>query len=65
MLLRYAAERPQVILQANRQSGEALATQHDFGMLAAEEGQPEKLEPLRELLTSDRDPEWPGIGEVG
>ena len=46
MLLRHAAERPQRILQALGQRHEALAAEHDMGMLEARERQPEVIEPM-------------------
>ena len=52
-------------MQPDRQCGEALAAEHDLGMLPAGEGQPEMIEPVHEQLAGDRDPEWPRIGEVG
>ena len=65
MLLRHAAERPQRILQAFGQGHEALAAEHDVGMLEARERQPEVVEPMIERHTGDRDAEPARVGEVG
>ena len=48
VLLRHAAERPQRVLQALGQRHEALAAEHDMGMLEARERQPEVVEPVVE-----------------
>src|SRR5947207_647891 len=55
VLLRHPAQRPQRVLQAFRQRHEALAAEHDMGMLEARERQPEVIEPMTEPLTRDRD----------
>src|SRR5437764_736977 len=51
VLLRHPAQRPQRVLQAFRQRHEALAAEHDMGMLEARERQPEVIEPMTEPLT--------------
>ena len=65
MLLRRAAERPQRVLQTLGQCHEALAAEHDMGMLEAGEGQPEVIEPVIERHTGDGDAEIAHVGEVG
>jgi hypothetical protein len=40
VLFRHAAQRPQGVLQAFREGYEALAAEHDMGMLEARERQP-------------------------
>ena len=54
MLAGSPAERPQGVLQAFRQGYEALAAEHDMGMLEAGIGEPEMIEPVVERLASDR-----------
>ena len=53
MLARRAAERPQRVLQALGQRHEALAAEHDMGMLEAGEGQAEVIEPVIERRAGD------------
>ena len=65
MLQRRAAERPQRILQTLGQRDEALAAEHDMGMLEAREGQPEVIEPMRQRDAGNRDAEAARVGEVG
>ena len=65
MLSRRATQRPQRVLQAFRQSHEALAAQHDMGMLEARERQAEVVEPMIERGAGDRDAEIARVGEVG
>ena len=65
MLPRHAAERPQRILQALGQRHEALAAEHDMGMLEARERQPEVIEPMLQRDAGDRDAERARVGEVG
>ena len=55
MLPRRPAERPQGILQPFGQGDEALAAEHDMGVLEAGIGQPEVIEPMIERLAGDRD----------
>ena len=50
VLLRHAAQRPQRVLQAFGQRHEALAAEHDMGMLEARECQPEVIEPMIERV---------------
>ena len=57
MLQRRAAERPQGVLQALGQRHEALAAEHDMGMLPAGEGQAEVIEPVIERRAGDADAE--------
>src|SRR6266571_1682238 len=64
VLFRHAAQRPQRVLQAFRERHEALAAEHDMGMLEARERQPEVIEPMIEPLTRDRDAERAHVGEV-
>jgi hypothetical protein len=65
VLQRYAAERPKRILQALGQHHEALAAEHDMGMLEARECQPEVIEPMRERHAGNRDAERTRVSEVG
>jgi len=65
MLLRNAAERPQRILQALGQRDEALAAEHNMGMLEARECQPEVIEPMRQRDAGNRDAEHARVGEIG
>src|SRR3990172_1652076 len=65
MLVRYAAEPPQRILQSLGQGDEALAAEHDVGMLEARERQPEVVEPMVERNAGNRDAEPARVGEVG
>ena len=65
MFQRHAAERPQRILQTFGQRHEALAAEHDMGMLEARERQPEVVEPVLERDARDRDAELARVGEVG
>ena len=65
MLLGNAAERPQRILQALGQRDEALAAEHNMGMLEARECQPEVIEPMRQRDAGNRDAERARVGEVG
>ncbi len=65
MLLRNAAERPQRILQALGQRDEALAAEHNIGMLEARECQPEVIEPMRQRDAGNRDAEHARLGEIG
>ena len=46
MLLRHATEAPERVLQALVQRHEALAAEHDLGMLEARECEPEVIEPM-------------------
>src|SRR5712671_2002374 len=65
VLFRHPAQRPQRVLQAFRERHEALAAEHDMGMLEARERQSEVIEPMTEPLTRDRDAERARVGEVG
>ena len=65
VLLRYAAQRPQRVLQAFRERHKALAAEHDMGMLEARERQPEVIEPMIEPVARDRDAKRAHVGEVG
>jgi hypothetical protein len=65
MLERDAAQGPEGVLQVLGQGGEALAAEHDSGVLPAAIGQDEMVEPVREGLAGDGDAEVRGIGEVG
>jgi len=64
MLGRCAAKRPQGVLQAAGQGGEALAAQHRFGVLPAGIGQDEVIQPMRQHLPGNVDAEIGHIGEV-
>ena len=55
MLARRAAERPERVLQARGQRHEALAAEHDMGVLEAAEGQAEVIEPVRQRRSRHRD----------
>ena len=55
VLLRYAAQRPQRVLQAFRERHKTLAAEHNMGMLEARECQPEVIEPVIEPLARDTD----------
>ena len=50
MLARRAAERPERVLQPGGQRHEALAAEHDMGVLEAAERQAEVIEPVRQRL---------------
>src|SRR5271156_4404181 len=65
MLLGNAAERPQRILQALGQRDEALAAEHNMGMLETRECQSEMIEPMRQRNAGNRDAERARVGEVG
>ena len=65
MLAGHATEAPEGILQPFRQGREALAAQHDLGMLPAAARQAKMVEPVQERLAGDGDAELAGIGEVG
>ena len=64
MFDRRAAERPQRVLQATGQGGEALAAQHRLGVLPAGIGQDEVIQPVRQRLPGDVDAEVGHVGEV-
>jgi len=64
MLVRGAAERPQGVLQAVRQGHEALAAEHDMGMLEAAVSEPEVIEAMVERLAGDGDSEAGHVGEI-
>jgi len=65
MLPRRADERPQGILQPFGQGDEALATQHDMGVLKPGIGQPEVVEAVIERRSGDADAQLAHVGEVG
>src|SRR3979409_2194440 len=65
VLLRYAAQCPQRVLQAFRERHKALAAEHNMGMLEARECPPEVMEPVIEPLARDRDAKRAQVGEVG
>lgn len=54
MIERRAADRPQRVLQAFRQSDEALAAKDDMGVLEARPDEPEVIEQMIERLIGDR-----------
>ena len=55
MLAGSATQRPERVLQALSQGDEALAAEHDMGVLEAGIGEPEMVEPVIERLAGDRD----------
>ena len=57
MLARDAAEGPERVLEVLGQRGEALAAEHDGGVLPAAVGQDEVVEPVRERRAGDGDAE--------
>jgi hypothetical protein len=61
---RRPAKRPQRILQSFRQRHEALAAEHDIGVLEAGIGKPEMVEPVIELLARNGNAETGHVGEV-
>src|SRR3979409_365903 len=63
MLLGNAAECPQCILQALGQRDEALAAEHNMGMLETRECQSEVIEPMRQRDAGNRDAERARVGE--
>src|SRR5207342_841646 len=65
MLLWYATQCPQGILQTLGKRDKALAAEHDVGILEAREGKSEVIKPMVEGQARDRDPEAARIGEVG
>src|SRR6516164_3379500 len=65
MLPRCPTERPQGILQPFGQSDEALATEHDMGVLKPAIGQPEVIEAMIERHARDGDAQLAHVGEVG
>ena len=65
MLPRCATERPQRILQPFGQGDEALATEHDMGVLKPAIGQPEVVEAMIERRSGNGDPQLAHVGEVG
>jgi len=65
MLAGHATEAPEGVLQPFRQGREALAAQHDLGMLPAAARQAKMVEPMRECLAGDGDAELAGVDEVG
>ena len=64
MLPRRPAERPQGILQAFGQGDEALATEHDMGVLKPGIGEPEVVEAMIERHARDGDAQFAHVGEV-
>src|SRR5260370_19727459 len=64
-MLGYAAERPQRILQALGQRDEALAAEHNMGMLEARECQSEVIKPMRQRDAGNRNAEPARVGEIG
>ena len=65
VLQRHTAERPQRILQALGQHHEALAAEHNMGMLKTRECQSEVIEPMRQRHADNCDAERARVGEVG
>jgi hypothetical protein len=65
MLPRCPAERPQGILQPFGQGDEALATEHDMGVLKPAIGQPEVVEAMIERRSGNADTQLTHVGEVG
>jgi hypothetical protein len=64
MFPRRAAERPQGVLHPLRQGDEALAAEHDMGVLEAGIGEPEVIEPVIERRPRHRDADVAHVGEV-
>ena len=64
VLARNPAERPERVLQAFGQGNEALAAEHDMGMLEAGIGEPEMVEPVIERLAGDGDAGAAHVGEI-
>ena len=64
VLARGAAERPERVLQTFGERQEALAAQHDVGVLEARVGEPEVVEPVVEELAGHADAEVGRVGEV-
>ncbi|KTS04288.1 hypothetical protein SB3_24310 [Methylobacterium radiotolerans] len=64
VLARHAAERPEGILQSFGERYEALAGEHDVGVLEAVVGEPEVVEPMVEAQASDGDAEIGHVGKV-
>lgn len=64
VLLGGAAEAPERVLEARGQGDEALATEHDVGVLEAAEGETEVVEPVRERRARDGDAQPGCVGEV-
>lgn len=64
MIERRAADRPQRVLQAFRQSDEALAAKDDMGVLEARPDEPEVIEQMIERLTGDRHAELAHVGKI-
>ncbi len=65
MFRRRAAQGPQRVLQPLGEGDEALAAQHDLGVLPAGEGKADVVEPVIERHAGDRHTERAHIGEVG
>ena len=65
MLGRSAAKRPQRVLQALRQSHEALAAEDHMGVLEAGIGQPKVIETVVERRSGHHDGEIAHVGEIG
>src|SRR5215813_431041 len=65
VLGRHAAERPECVLQADGECGEAFAAEYGLGMLPGRVGQGEMIQPVVEWLAGDADAEIAHVGEVG
>ncbi len=59
MLDRHAAERPERVLQADGECGEAFAAEHRLGMLPGRVGEDEVIQPMTQWLPGDADVETP------
>ena len=64
VLPRHTAQRPQRILKALGQHHEALAAEHNMGMLKTRECQSKVIEPMRQRDADNRDAERACVGEV-
>ena len=64
MLARGAAEGPERVLQAGGERDEALALQHDMGVLEAAEGEPKMVEPVGQRRTRHGNAGRAHLGEI-
>ena len=64
VLARHSAQRPQGVLETFGKGDEALAAEHDVGVLEAGPGEAEVIEPMLERLAGDGDAGPAHVGEV-